>query len=391
MISFKISTPGKVILFGEHAVVFGKTAVAASLNRRTTLELVEFPSEDTWIRLEMQKLQVVKKISVKQVQESLLGKDFPKLCDDGHEKFYQRIQEFVETIGFENQRQKVSLECFFYALLQIVQYENLKLNPFRVTIDTELPIGAGVGSSAAFSVCLIAGFLHWSQLQRNINSPPEFDTSSLENISRYALNCEKIMHGTPSGIDNSICTFGSVIEFRKGETPTFIPLGLKSIRILLVDTKVDRSTKQLVNKLAGLTNKYPQIFHKVLDTIDEISRRVIHVVKGFQDSAENDQLIEAYKELSVLVNMNQGLLSTCQVSHSSLDLICMTANNYGFSAKLTGAGGGGFAYILIPPNASDVNVQDLSSELIKNGFSVIKTNLGGSGVEIHDAGIRSQD
>jgi mevalonate kinase len=301
MISFKISTPGKVILFGEHAVVFGKTAVAASLNRRTILKLTELSPEDTWIHLEMQKLELSKKVSLKEVQESLLGASCPQLHDDGHEKFYQRIQKFVSTIDFENERQKCSLECFFYALVQIMQNEKLELKSFRLEIDTDLPIGAGVGSSASFSVCLVAGFLHWSQLQRNSDAPPKFDSLSLDNISRYAQNCEKIMHGTPSGIDNSICTFGSIIEFRKNEAPKFIPLGLKSMRILLVDTKVDRSTKLLVNKLAELTNKYPQIFHKILDAVDEISKRAIIIIKDIQGlmENENDRLLEAYKELSV--------------------------------------------------------------------------------------------
>lgn len=82
--------------------------------------------------------------------------------------------------------------------------------------------------------------------------------------------------------------------------------------------------------------------------------------------------------------MNQGLLATCQVSHSTLDLICATAKKRGFSAKLTGAGGGGFAYVLIPPNASDADVEGLGCDLVASGFSVTETNLGGSGVKIHD-------
>jgi mevalonate kinase len=69
----------------------------------------------------------------------------------------------------------------------------------------------------------------------------------------------------------------------------------------------------------------------------------------------------------------------------------MTANKYGFSAKLTGAGGGGFAYILIPPNASEIIVQNLNSELVENRFSVIETSLGGTGVEIHSTGMDIKD
>lgn len=80
--------------------------------------------------------------------------------------------------------------------------------------------------------------------------------------------------------------------------------------------------------------------------------------------------------------MNQCLLTACQVSHPSLDTICSKAKNYGFFAKLTGAGGGGFAYVFLPPDASESKTNDLSLELSSLGFSVIKTKLGGSGVEI---------
>lgn len=84
------------------------------------------------------------------------------------------------------------------------------------------------------------------------------------------------------------------------------------------------------------------------------------------------------------MDINQGLLSTCQVSHETLDAICKTAKKYGFSAKLTGAGGGGFAYVLIPPNVNSTKVQDLTNDLKLQGFSVTETSLGGSGVEVHE-------
>lgn len=310
MISFGISAPGKVILFGEHAVVYGKTAVAASLDRRTHLEFRELPPEESTIELEMPKLRLSKKIPVGQLRDCFGDSTFPKLSVDGHESFYQRIKQLADKIDCEETRQKVSLECFYYAILQVAQEEGLELKACKLRLDSELSIGAGAGSSASFSVCLVATFLRWLHLQKDPEAPPKFSSEDLKKISQYAYNCEKIMHGKPSGIDNSICTFGSIIEFRKGELPNFIPMGSRSLRILLVDTQVGRNTKLLVEKVAGLVKKYPQVFHPVLDAFDSLSLKVVEIVKQLQNLSDADEnaLNEIYNELSVSCIMINKLL-----------------------------------------------------------------------------------
>lgn len=83
------------------------------------------------------------------------------------------------------------------------------------------------------------------------------------------------------------------------------------------------------------------------------------------------------------MRMNQGLLSTCQQSHPSLDTICRIAETFGLGAKLTGAGGGGYAYVVLLPTSTNSDVEKLTAELTKQGFLVTKTTLGGKGVEIH--------
>lgn len=87
--------------------------------------------------------------------------------------------------------------------------------------------------------------------------------------------------------------------------------------------------------------------------------------------------------LQTLINMNQGLLATCQVSHPSLDSICAEAQSYGLAGKLTGAGGGGHAFILLLPETQPETISSLSRKLIADGFTVKLTFLGGSGVQVH--------
>ncbi|OXU24402.1 hypothetical protein TSAR_012891 [Trichomalopsis sarcophagae] len=375
--------PGKVILFGEHSVVYGKTAVAASLGLRSSLHFTELPHEECIIHVKMPKLGISKIYSLHQVKEDFLRLDFYTI---NHDVISQKLRKYVAKLGFENPDQRLSMQCFFYAIVQAIIYDDLRLSSFILELDSELSIGAGAGSSASFSVCLVACFLYWSQLQKHTNLPNEFDSASLDKISDYALNCEKIMHGKPSGIDNSVCTFGSVIEFRKPEPPKFITLGSKSLRVLLVDTKVARSTKLLVEKFGALSSSFPTIFKDMLQVYDELAMQALDIIKKIHDTPENDQdrLLKHYDELSLLVDINQGLLATCQVSHETLDTICKTAKKHGFSAKLTGAGGGGFAYVLIPPNVNNEKVEDLTNELKIQGFSVTETKLGGSGVEVND-------
>ncbi|XP_076181284.1 ALG6 alpha-1,3-glucosyltransferase garnysstan [Ptiloglossa arizonensis] len=381
MIQFKVSAPGKVILYGEHAVVYGKTAVAASLGLRTIIDFAELPETEQVIKICFPKVNLFINIPLPQIQNFFFTNRNLEFIEN-HEMFYNYVKEFVSIIGYSNLPQKFSLEAFFYLFIYITQRDKINVKPFQIELNTELSISSGLGSSASFAVSLAACFLHWSHLQKNICKT--FDISDLEIISKYALNCEKIMHGAPSGIDNSICTYGSIIEFKKGDYIKPIA-NTQTMKILLVDTRVNRSTKALIERLAELKHKYPAIIDLIMDSIDNISKEAIKVIQKINNlsNTDNESLFEGYKQLMTLINMNQGLLTTCQVSHSSLDRICAEAQNYALAAKLTGAGGGGYAYILLLPDTQPETISSISRKLIADGFTVTLTTLGGAGVQIH--------
>lgn len=80
--------------------------------------------------------------------------------------------------------------------------------------------------------------------------------------------------------------------------------------------------------------------------------------------------------------MNQGLLNALNVSHPKLEMICAMAWLHSYAGKLTGAGGGGYAYILLPPNADSKSIEFFSEQLEDKGFEVTMTSLGDSGVKI---------
>lgn len=91
---------------------------------------------------------------------------------------------------------------------------------FSVTIDSDLKVGAGLGSSASFSVVLAGCFV--KEITRNVTT--QFSDEELCEISQWAFCSERIMHGTPSGLDNCLCTYGSIIRFRKNEEPAVLKL-----------------------------------------------------------------------------------------------------------------------------------------------------------------------
>ncbi|XP_033339663.1 mevalonate kinase [Megalopta genalis] len=381
MIQFKVSAPGKVILYGEHAVVYGRTAIAASLGLRTVADFIELPEEEQVIKICFPKVNLFINIPVQQVHSFIINNRNLKAAEN-HDEFYEKIKELVVIIGYFNVRQKLSLEVLFYLLLYIAQNDQINVKPFQIQLTTEISIGSGLGSSASFAVCIAACFLHWSHLQKNIFKA--FDNSDLETISKYALSSERIMHGHPSGIDNSICTYGSVIEYKKDSYMKSINI-TQVMKVLLVDTRVSRSTKALIEKLSELKHKYPVIIDLILDSMDNIAIAAIKVIQKINNASgvDNETLYDGYKQLMTLINMNQGLLATCQVSHPSLDRICAEAQNYALAAKLTGAGGGGYAYILLLPDTQPETITSISRKLIADGFSVTLTTLGGAGVQIH--------
>lgn len=98
----------------------------------------------------------------------------------------------------------------------------------------------------------------------------------LSKLSAWAFCSERIMHGTPSGLDNAICTFGNVFKFYKGVKPLTIKLGT-ALNILLVNTGVSRSTAKVVKQVADLKVVHPQLIGSVIDAMGFLVDDVVTV------------------------------------------------------------------------------------------------------------------
>ncbi len=216
--SVKASAPGKLILFGEHIVVYGEPAIATALDRRAYATATE---------LEEKKI-IVKSNELEQPIEASLK------SEAGH------------------------------PLVKVAQAALQKTNSSKgveIEINSEIPISAGLGSSASVSVATAAAVL-------KLFSPDQNAEPSRMEILEIAHEGEKIAHGKPSGIDTAIATFGGTIYFKKGEVEG---LDAPEMQFVVGNTNVPRNTKEIVEGLRKNVED-PRVAYNLF-TISSIVRR----------------------------------------------------------------------------------------------------------------------
>lgn len=288
------------------------------------------------------------------------------------------VKKFV---GHDNDGKDLA-QVVFLALYLSISRDNRRLPGLTVTVSSELPIGSGLGSSAAYSACLVTGLLLCRgvlpfEKRAGKGDASEWTPIELDLINKWAYLAETIIHGKPSGIDNSVSTFGGILKFKRGKITPFE--GNPGLKILLVNTKVSRNTKSLVASVREKLEKYPNVLNPILDAMDSIAEQSCVILS---DLASNKAVPEHYGVLEDLVAINQSLLDSLGVGHPKLSDICRLATEHGLHAKLTGAGGGGCAFVLIPPYADASSVTELTRQLETCGFECLETVLGGAGLRL---------
>lgn len=361
LLNCRISAPGKVILHGEHSVVFGKDALVSSIGLRTQLYLLE-KENTSCISVEFPNLQFKIETTLDDVNIFLeSSKNTPEL-----------IRSFImQRFKRSNEIENNTLVAFFFVLSKAFGQQKVK-TAFNISLTSDLTIGAGSGSSAAFGVCIATAFL---LLARKITDP-YFE--HLDLISNLAFESEKIMHLSPSGVDNTICTYGGILKFAKGQGFSKISIPKQNkLNVLLVDSGVSRNTANLVAHVKDQHDKFPKLFESIFNSMQIIVEEAI-----LKYSNENHF---DFKAIENLFDVNSGLLRAIGVSHPSLELIFRIASKNGFSSKLTGAGGGGFAIILLPEDFRNLeNYRTMILELNSSNFKIVETDIGGSGMLIEN-------
>uniref|UniRef100_A0A3Q1G3U6 mevalonate kinase n=1 Tax=Acanthochromis polyacanthus TaxID=80966 RepID=A0A3Q1G3U6_9TELE len=344
-----VSAPGKAILHGEHAVVHGKVALAVSLNLRTYLRLkvtttgkvcINLPNIDTFHCWDLSELRwLIHNFSAQRLDAELV----------------KRLREFVGATNGNLDTCSMATLSFLYIYISFNSFLS-ELPSLTLTVWSELPTGAGLGSSAAYSVCLAAALLCTSGAipvpLKEWDHTARWCQEDLELINSWAFQGEMIIHGNPSGVDNAVGTW------------------------------VPRSTKVLVARVKDKINKFPSIMTPVLDSVDAVSCTCEKVLSEMTCEPITG---EHYNILEELIDINQHHLNVMGVGHPALDMLCQVTLAKGLHSKLTGAGGGGCGITLLRPGAlgqlevPDGTVQDLRD----CGFDCWETSIGGPGVQQH--------
>jgi len=321
----KASAPAKVILLGEHFVVHGEPAIVLAIDRRATVTVETRSDSNIFIRSE---------------EMDISG-------------FFVNNQFFPQRGDVEA---KKKLEPIYAVAREVIKKWSLEPTGVNIKIRSSIPIAAGLGSSAAVSVASAAALCSL------------FDSDgSKDDIFQIAFNAEKMIHGTPSGVDPAISTYGGILWYRKHEPIRRLDIDV-DLPLIIGNTRKERSTGKLVAKVNNLRNRYPRIIGKVIKAGGEIVKRSVKAIK------EKD-----LETLGELMNINHELLCAVGVSCEELEKLVHAARKAGaLGAKLTGAGGGGCMIALVSPE----KIEDVAEAIEKAGGEALTTRKTDLGVTI---------
>ncbi len=282
---------GKIILIGEHAVVYGSRAIAAPVPLAVRARVVD-DDDGVWL--------VVPRWGV----EQRLRSDSSK-----RHSFEQFAALTLEELGLSDRS-------------------------MRVEVYPELPRAMGLGGSAAVAVAIIRA------MDRHFNLGLSDDE-----VNALAFRCEQVAHGTPSGIDNTVATFGQPLIYRKGEPPQIHTLSIpEPITFVIGMTGVESLTAKMVARVREGRERNRDVYDTMFKGIDAVAGQAIEALKRCD-----------LQRLGELMNVNQGLLNGLQVSSWELEeLIQIARENGALGAKLTGGGGGGSMIALCPDSSERV-------------------------------------
>jgi mevalonate kinase len=297
------SAPGKIILFGEHAVVYGRPALAIPVTQvHADVDVSESARKGVWIDAPGVNLHA---------ELNMLPSDHP-------------VASVINNLFF---------------LLRVSPFPDLEIQ-----ITSTIPVASGLGSGAAVTVALtraVSAHLHASMTDEEVNA--------------FTYEIEKLHHGTPSGIDNTVVTYARPVYFIKGQPIETFEAG-QPFTIVIADTGISAPTKESVGDVRRLWMNDKSRWETVFDKIGEISftaRRAIEAGKP--------------ELLGELMNENHALLQKLTISSPELDRLVEAAHNAGaLGAKLSGGGRGGNMIALVESEKAEIVSRSLKEAGAKN-------------------------
>ena len=307
----KASAPGKVILFGEHFVVYGVKAILCSINKRVTVTAEKISERKISINSEIGKL-------VLEPNKSILEINSP-------------------------------LKPFYYLANKAIENEDTGIH---IEIDSQIPLGVGLGSSSA---CCVAGSAAIFKL---------FGEISKKEILKRAIEAEKTIFENTSGADCTVCTYGGIMEYDKN-------MGFKKIedepnfQLVIANSNIEHSTQSMVFKVKEFENKNKEEFSRLLNLESKLIEDVLKLVKE-----------KKTKEIGKKMNQNQEYLETIGISNNELTKMIKIGQESSFGAKITGSGGGGCIFAL----TNELDLQNTLKEFKDNNYECFSAKIDFKGL-----------
>ncbi len=286
------SAPGKIILFGEHAVVYGRPALAVPVTQvRATVTIA--PAARPGILIEAPQVPLSARLDALSQRDPLAA----------------AIYGFFSVLDSPPSLSEEGLE---------------------IRIASTIPVASGLGSGAAVSIALLRA------LSACFSHP-----LSDEQVNALAYEVEKLHHGTPSGIDNTVITYEQAVYFVRGRPMERLCVGHPFL-ILIGDSGVRAPTRETVAEVRRGWEADKVKWESLFDQIGNIALAARHSIEGGE-----------WQALGELMNRNHALLQEMHISSPELDRLVEAARAAGaLGAKLSGGGRGGNMIALVHPESA---------------------------------------
>ena len=314
----KSFAPGKIILFGEHSVVHNKPAIAAAINRGVDVEL---SSRDDNI-----------------VHVIVPAIDY----DDEHELTNFQLNYVIDS-------HKKMITDYVYEVINLFEFQS----GFDITVNINMYLGVGLGSSAAVTVSCLKAVSMFAG-----------NDYSKDKIASIARSIEIKIQGAASPIDTSMSTYGGIIYIDNEFNLHNVDVNM-NLPLIVQNCQISGNTGKLVESVRQKYEKYPNIIGKIFDAMEQIAVDA-KVALELGDS----------EQLASYMNINQGLLDSIGVNTLELSEMVYDIRHHGAKgSKLTGSGGGGCIIAFCPDNIGDVY------DSLDDKYPKFKCELSTNGVE----------
>ena len=305
--------PGKIILFGEHFVVYQNKAILGAINKYATVTSEKTNTDNILV-------------------SSSLGQS--------------SIQKDEDVSNIEKK-----FRPFFYIAKQVIEKNNFDKG-ITIKIESDIPIGAGLGSSSACCVAAAASILNL------------FNITDEKEVLELAINAEKTIFPNTSGADCTVSVSGGIIEYQKEKGFSKIETE-NEFNFIIIDSEQVHSTDKVVERVRKFKENNSDVFTELCSEEERL------IAKALDSMKEND-----LETIGKCMAQNQMFLEQIGVSNDELLSITKEIEKITFGAKITGAGDGGCIIALTQKD------DDLSEYVNTTKYQTYQVTIQKTGMQV---------